>query len=47
MNKAELVTGGNEWQISNLKFCRWTKKLSEELNKTGFGYIDTIHRNTV
>jgi hypothetical protein len=33
------VRGLYEWQISNLIFGIWAKKLSEELDKIGLGYI--------
>jgi hypothetical protein len=33
----ELVRRCYEWQISNLKFGSWAKKLKEELNKRRLG----------
>jgi hypothetical protein len=39
MDKEELVRGCYEWQIIDLKCRSWAKKLSEDLNKIGLGYI--------
>jgi hypothetical protein len=39
MGKEELIKGCYEWQVNILKFVSWTKKLSEELDGTGMGYI--------
>jgi hypothetical protein len=38
MDKEELVRVCYEWQINNLKFGSWAKKVSEELNKTCLEY---------
>jgi hypothetical protein len=39
MDMEELVRGWYEQQTNNLKFGSWAKKLSEELDKIGLGYI--------
>jgi hypothetical protein len=37
-DKEELVRVCYEWQVNNLEFGSWAKKLSEQLSK-GLGYI--------
>jgi hypothetical protein len=39
MDKEELVRVCYEWQVNNLEFGSWAKKLSEQLSKIGLGYI--------
>jgi hypothetical protein len=37
-----------EWQVNNLEFDSWPKKLSEQLSKIGLGYIwQDLRVNTV
>jgi hypothetical protein len=38
-NKEELARGCYEWQKRKLKSESWTRKLREELDKIGLGYI--------
>jgi hypothetical protein len=52
MDKEELVRVCYEWQVSNLEFDSWAKKLSEQLSKTVYisktGYIwQDLRVNTV
>jgi hypothetical protein len=35
----ELVRVCYEWQVNNLEFGSWAKKVSEQLSKIGLGYI--------
>jgi hypothetical protein len=35
----KLIRYSYEWQVNNLKFGSWAKKLREELDKIGLGYI--------
>lgn len=39
MDGNELVRGCNEWQLCNMISGSWTKKLKNELDKIGLGYI--------
>jgi hypothetical protein len=39
VDKEELVRVCYEWQVNNLEFGSWAKKLSEQLSKIGLGYI--------
>jgi hypothetical protein len=48
MDKEELVRVCNEWQVNNLEFDSWEKKLSEQLSKIKLGCIWQVLRvNTV
>jgi 1,2-phenylacetyl-CoA epoxidase catalytic subunit len=39
MDKDELVRVCYDWQINNVQYNSWTKKLEKELNKIGLGHI--------
>jgi hypothetical protein len=39
MDKEELVRVCYEWQINNLEFDSWARKLSKQLSKIGLGYV--------
>jgi hypothetical protein len=48
MDKEELVRVCYEWQVNNFEFESWARKLSEQLSKTGLGYIwQDLRVNTV
>jgi hypothetical protein len=48
MDKEELVKVCYEWQVNNLEFESWAKKLSEQLSKIGLGYIwQDLQENSV
>jgi hypothetical protein len=38
-DKEELVRVCYEWQVNNLEFDSWARKLSEQLSKIGLGYV--------
>jgi hypothetical protein len=39
MDKEEIERVCYEWQVNNLEFDSWARKLSEQLSKIGLGYI--------
>jgi hypothetical protein len=39
MDKDDLVRVCYDWQINNVHYDGWAKKLEKELNKTGLGHI--------
>jgi hypothetical protein len=39
MDKYELVRLCCDWQVSNVQYESWVKKLEKELNKMGQGHI--------
>jgi hypothetical protein len=39
VDKEELVRVCYEWQVNNLEFDSWTRKLSKQLSKIGLGYV--------
>jgi hypothetical protein len=39
VDSGELIKKCFEWQIDNMKFGSWTKKLKDELERTGMAYI--------
>jgi hypothetical protein len=48
MDKEEPVRVCYEWQVNNLEFDSWARKLSEHLSKIGLGYIwQDLRVNTV
>jgi hypothetical protein len=48
MDKEELVRVCYEWQVNNLEFDSWARKLSEQLSEIRLGYIwQDLRVNTV